>query len=354
MEYNTRENSKIEKKHNLIYKTICLTQSSWPFKAIFRQYRVFKTIENKSDYLIQLKKIHLFQNNNKNEVCFIFQDEGLDLFSLINSNIFDLRKQNNLIKWIIFQILKGLEKLHFLNIIHRNINPENILISKNGEIKIIGFGQSINDIESKFVEDKVVGKLNYIAPECLVRQTYNNKIDIFALGVLMLELYYKKVNILNSNNDNPNDNYSKRFFKQIKYLCDFFKIPFNFNFDDDIKQKDELASYLVDIKFDNSKFEQILKDIPDLGQTGLELLKRLLEFNPKKRISAKEALKMEYFSEFQNLNKDEYSKKDKRKNNDGGVSIFLKNLEKEFQRINKLEQRKKMEIFLKEIMKITN
>ena len=106
MEYCARENTKIEKNNNLIYKTIHLTQSSWAYKTIFRQYRAFKTIENKSDYLIQLKKIHLIQNNNKSEVCFIFQDEGIDLFSLINSAVYDHRKQSNLTKWILFEILK--------------------------------------------------------------------------------------------------------------------------------------------------------------------------------------------------------------------------------------------------------
>ena len=351
---NNREKSKIEKKNNLFYKTIYLNQSSWTYKTVFRQLRLFKVIENKSVYLIQLKEMKYIRNNNKSEVCFIFQDEGLDLYSLINSSVFDYREQKNLIKWIIFQILKGLETLHSLNIIHRNIIPQHILISKKGEIKIIGFGKSINDIESKFMEDKIVGDLNYMAPECLIIQTYNNKIDIFAVGILFLELYYKKVNILNSNKDNPNDNYSKGLFKQIKYLSEFFKIPFNFNFDDDIKLKEELAVWILDTKFENSKFEEILNDIPDIGQSGLELLKRLLEFNPKKRISAKEALKMEYFSEFQNFNKDEYIKRDKKKNNNEIISPFLKNFEKEFQRINKLEYNKKMEIFQKELIKITN
>ena len=63
---------------------------------------------------------------------------------------------------------------------------------------------------------------------------------------------------------------------------------------------------------------------------------------------------MEYFSEFQNLNKDEYNKKEKRRNNNENISTFLKNLEKEFQRINKLEHNKKTDLFLKEIINITH
>ena len=68
MEYNTRENNKIEKKNNLIYKTIYLTQSSWIYKVIFRQYRAFKTIENKSvlsfNYIYKIIVTYFYKTRN--------------------------------------------------------------------------------------------------------------------------------------------------------------------------------------------------------------------------------------------------------------------------------------------------
>ena len=93
-------------------------------------------------------------------------------------------------------------------------------------------------------------------------------------------------------------------------------------------------------------------NITDLNKPALNLLRRLLTFNPKERITAKEALKMDYFKEFEYLNKEEY-KKSKVKNNDN-LSLFIKNLEKEFQKIQQLPFDKRIERYKKEINKFFN
>ena len=265
------------------------------YKSIFRQFRTLIIIGIKSNYITQLKDIKI--NNNYSEIIFQFIDNGIDLYSLINSKIFDYRNQKDLIRWILFQILKGLETIHSLNIIHRDINPNHILISSKGEAKISGFGNSINDIESKFVEDKVVGQLPYIAPECLLKLNFNNKIDIWGVGVIMLELYYKKTNFLLNNEDSINEKYSIRLFKQLKKLANFFKIPFNFTEND--YSEGNINSWLNTVKLDDKTFNEIFEDNPELDDDCLELLKRLLCFNPKERISAKEALTLLNLSQWE-------------------------------------------------------
>ena len=271
-------------------------------KKISRQFRSLMTIGNKSSYVTQLKDITL--NNNNSEIIFSFIDNGIDLYSLINSRVFDYRNQPNLIKWILFQILKGLETIHSLNIIHRDINPNNILISSKGEVKISGFGNSINDNESKFEKDNPIGNLPYIAPECLLKCNFNNKVDIWGVGVLMIELCYKKTNILKINNyDIKEWNLNRLLFNQLKFLANYFKIPFNF--DENVINKKELNLWLDNAKFNDKLFKEILKDMPELEEDCLELLKRLLCFNPKERISAKDALKMPYFQCYQKFNKEE-------------------------------------------------
>ena len=317
------------------------------YKTLFRELRSLKIIYKKSDYLIQIQDIKL----DNNEVCLYFPDYGTSLYNLINTTVYDYSSQENLIPWIMFQILKGLETLHSLNIIHRDINPKNILISADGSIKISEFSNSINDIESKFVVDKVVGELPYIAPEALLLQNYNSKIDVWGAGIIMLELYFKKTMFLIDNNDKSNENNPNRFFMQLKYLANFFNIPFNIS--ENNATKENILSWLSDAKFDQNKFNKIFENIPDLGIDGIELLKKLLTFNPKDRISAKEALKMEYFRAFQNFNKDEFKKK---KQKTGGandnLTVFLKNLEKEYQKFDQLPQDKKNEIFKNELIKI--
>ena len=127
--------------------------------------------------------------------------------------------------------------------------------------------------------------------------------------------------------DVEKDNYPKRFFNQLKHLSSKFKIPFNFNFNQYQNEKDALKTWLNDIKFEKEQFDQLFKDIPELTNEALDLLRRLLAFSPKERITAKEALKMEIFKDYQDFNKDEY-KKSKEKNNEN-LSTFLRNLEKE-------------------------
>ena len=113
----------------------------------------------------------------------------------------------------------------------------------------------------------------------------------------MLELYYKKTNFLLNNEDSINDKYSIRLFKQLKKLANFFKIPFNFTEND--YNEGNLNSWLNTVKLDDKTFNEIFEDNPELDDDCLELLKRLLCFNPKERISAKEALTLLNLSQWE-------------------------------------------------------
>ena len=311
------------------------------YKKFFREYRTLNMINNKSDNLINLKNIKLYNKDNQAQVDLIFPNEGIDLYSLINSKIYDYRNQKNLIKWILFQILKGIETLHSSNIIHRNINPRNILVSSTGKITLSGFEYSINDIESKFVEDKIIGNLPYIAPECLLGLNYDNKIDIWSTGIIMIELYLKATDLLafkkekNDEYSNVKDDYNNKFLSQLKNIFNFFYIKSNFNFNDKNNIKDSLS--LLNINKDI--FAKIFGDISNMDDYALDLLKELITFNPKDRISAKDALKSEYFKEFHYFLFEDYH-----------LSKFLINLEKNFQKKESEEQ--KMSKFKKELINI--
>ena len=73
------------------------------------------------------------------------------------------RLQVNTVKIYTFQVLKGLEYLHCIkNVIHRDIKPDNILVSGSGKIKLSDFG------EAKFLEEStgtIKGTIAYMAPE---------------------------------------------------------------------------------------------------------------------------------------------------------------------------------------------
>ncbi|KAA0055803.1 mitogen-activated protein kinase kinase 2-like [Cucumis melo var. makuwa] len=86
------------------------------------------------------------------------------------------------------QVLKGLSYLHHeRHIIHRDLKPSNLLINHRGEVKITDFGVSAI-MENTYQEaNTFVGTYNYMSPERIVGEGYDNKSDIWSLGLILLE-----------------------------------------------------------------------------------------------------------------------------------------------------------------------
>ncbi len=86
-----------------------------------------------------------------------------------------------------FEILLAIHYLHTqpLPVIHRDIKPENILIFESG-VKLADFGSSIQ--HSPDSGDQICGTPEYLAPEMIENQTYDEKIDIWSVGVLVYEM----------------------------------------------------------------------------------------------------------------------------------------------------------------------
>ena len=97
------------------------------------------------------------------------------------------------VKEVIFQIAKGLNELHNYGIVHRDMKLENVLVDDRDEnsfkVKIIDFGlsQVITPL-SKTTE--TYGSLVYCSPEILLNIPYNNKTDIWSLGIIAYYLEY--------------------------------------------------------------------------------------------------------------------------------------------------------------------
>lgn len=75
-----------------------------------------------------------------------------------------------------------------LNIIHRDISPQNILVSYEGEVKIIDFGIAKASTHSKTTTGMLKGKLSYMSPEQAWGKPVDHRSDIFSLGVVLYEM----------------------------------------------------------------------------------------------------------------------------------------------------------------------
>jgi eukaryotic-like serine/threonine-protein kinase len=88
---------------------------------------------------------------------------------------------------IINQVLDGIGYAHNNNIIHRDLNPSNLLIDKEGNVRVMDFGISVI-AGTMTASTEVTGTANYLAPEQLTNSELGPSVDIFACGLILYEM----------------------------------------------------------------------------------------------------------------------------------------------------------------------
>lgn len=176
------------KYNNTIYamKIIKKSNNNKNLSIINNEHNILKELDNK--YIIKLVKIL----GSRDNLLFIFDYyKGGNLNNIIklynyNKKIFP----EDLLRFIMVKIFKGIKYLHDNNIIHRDLKPENILLNSIQKLKsvvICDFGLSIKqqDICFNFINEKC-GTLCYMAPEILKGDYYDRSVDIWSCGIIML------------------------------------------------------------------------------------------------------------------------------------------------------------------------
>ena len=138
-----------------------------------------------------VKYIESFEDNDKNTFNIVMEycPKG-DLRKFINGYK-KLGKMINedVIYSIILDICNGIKKIHDNNIIHRDLKPENIFIDNVYNIKIGDLEISKQLSENTLYAKTFAGTRNYMSPEIFNNDIYNNKVDIWALGCIIYELF---------------------------------------------------------------------------------------------------------------------------------------------------------------------
>ncbi|MDX2092474.1 MAG: serine/threonine-protein kinase [Kofleriaceae bacterium] len=124
--------------------------------------------------------------------------DGCDLKELIAFHAQTQTKDIALALHIIVEACKGLHYAHTLDhphtgkplgIVHRDVSPPNIMLSKNGEVKVVDFGLAKAASQAEITDEGVVkGKFAYLAPEATLGKELDARADVFALGIITWEM----------------------------------------------------------------------------------------------------------------------------------------------------------------------
>ena len=113
---------------------------------------------------------------------------------LMSGNLTDLIMDKSgqipepLMAYVLKEILKGLMSLHAQHRIHRDIKSDNVLVSLDGDIKLSDFGYSAQLTTEQINRNTVVGTPCWMAPELILGNGYDMKVDIWSLGIVAIEI----------------------------------------------------------------------------------------------------------------------------------------------------------------------
>jgi len=89
---------------------------------------------------------------------------------------------------ILLQVARGIQFLHKNRVLHRDIKPENILISAEMEVKIADFSLAVRKDKELLASRIISGSRSYIAPERILHKRYDERADIYSMGITAYEL----------------------------------------------------------------------------------------------------------------------------------------------------------------------
>ncbi|CAG9315250.1 CDK18_1 [Blepharisma stoltei] len=181
-------------------------------------------------------------------------------------------------KSYLYQLLRGVAHCHAHRVLHRDLKPQNLLINREGALKLADFGLArAFGIPVRSYTHEVV-TLWYRPPDVLMgSRNYNTSVDIWSVGCIFAELLNGKPLFPGTSNND-----------QIRKIFKVMGTPT----EESWPGISQLSEY-------NRNFERFLGEdlrviVPRLDDDGYDLLSRMLQVNPINRISAAEALNHPY------------------------------------------------------------
>lgn len=211
----------------------------------------------------------------------VFEFLSMDLKKYLDSLPKDQLLDKILVKGYLYQILQAILFCHQRRVIHRDLKPQNLLIDSRGIIKLADFGLARALCVPVRVYTHEVVTLWYRAPEVLLGSPrYSTPVDIWSIGCIFAEIASRRPVF--------------RGDSEIDQLFRIFRTLSTPN-EDSWPGVSQLPDYKT--SFPSWRTNVLPQSVKNLDETGLDLLQRMLVYDPPQRISAVAALHHPYFAD---------------------------------------------------------
>jgi serine/threonine protein kinase len=228
------------------------------------------------------------------------------------------------IQRVMYQILKGISVCHRAGVIHRNLKSDNILIGQDGLVKISDFASSRisnipignytpEDPKERDRSGREAKRLWYRAPELLYRtKCYTFETDMWSIGCLLAEVA-RGIPLFNGQSEieslfkifrlTGSPESEQTGSQEVNIVAPKWKrIPFTHVLGQESEINELIEAFIPQRE---SAFKILVELKHKLGLEGLDLLQRLLDLNPRRRISAEQALRHKFFDQQRYLDCDQ-------------------------------------------------
>ncbi|CAG9860555.1 unnamed protein product [Phyllotreta striolata] len=256
----------------------------------FREIMFLQSFKNHPN-IVRLHSIHRAANNR--DIYLGFEYMETDLHNVI--------KKKNILKdihhrYVIYQLLKAIKYIHSGNVIHRDMKPSNVLLDSLCRCKIADFGlaRSLSMGTDGAISEGDPTLTDYVAtrwyraPEILIaNRRYTKGIDLWSLGCILAEMTLGKPIFPGTSTVN-----------QVEKIMSTIPTPTS----EDIAQVcvSGIGSSMIKNASSLQKIPLISILGPSVPSDALDLITKLLVFNPLKRLNADKALDHQYVSNFHN------------------------------------------------------